>query len=261
MKPYKTILLAYEEELAILTINRPEILNALSSEVLLEIDDALDQVAANEAVQALIITGAGAKAFVAGANIKDFVAMTPIDGYNFSRLGNDVFYKLDTLRMPTIAAINGYALGGGCELALACDIRIAAENAVLGQPEVGLGIPPGFGGSQRLPRLVPAGIAKELIYTGRNVKADEAKQIGLVNKVVSLDQLLVEAKDMAKRIAKNAPLAVEKSKQLINQGLSLPLEQALELEAQGFALLFATEDQKIGSKAFVNKEKASFKRS
>lgn len=260
MQEFKTVTLSIEESIATLTINQPDTLNALTSEVLYEIDDVLDQVEADESVKVLVITGSGKKAFVAGANINDFVEMTPIEGDQFSRLGNEVFYKLSNLRQPTIAAVNGYALGGGCELALACDMRIASTNAVFGQPEVGLGIPPGFGGSQRLPRLVNPAIAKELIFSGRSVRADEAKEIGLVNRVVPQEELLSEVKQLAEQIAKNAPLAVEKSKQLINQGQDIPLEHGLELEAQAFSLFFATEDQKMGAKSFVNKQTPIFKR-
>lgn len=260
MKDFEKILYAVEEGVAVITINQPDTLNALDSSILSEINDALDIVEADEAVNVLVITGAGERAFVAGANIKDFVEMDTNDGYEFSRLGNEVFYKLSTLRQPTIAAVNGYALGGGSELAIAADIRIASENAIFGQPEVGLGIPPGFGGTQRLPRLINPAIAKELIYTGRNVRADEAKEIGLVNKVVPLEDLKDTVMDMAASIAKNAPLAVEKSKTLINQGLDIPLEHGIALETQAFGSLFATEDQKTGAKAFVNKEKPTFKR-
>lgn len=260
MEKYKTILLTQENDVAVITINQPDTLNALDSTILTEINQALDVVEVDESIKVLVITGSGEKSFVAGANIKDFVEMDTNDGYEFSRLGNEVFYKISTLRQPTIAAVNGYALGGGSELAIACDIRIASENAIFGQPEVGLGIPPGFGGTQRLPRLINPGIAKELIFSGRNVKSDEAKEIGLVNKVVPLADLKDEVMKLAGQIAKNAPLAVEKSKQLINQGLDIPLEHGISLETQAFSMSFGTEDQKIGAKSFVNKEKPTFKR-
>ena len=260
MKEYKAILFSEENNIATITINQPESMNALTAEILTEIGMALDVVEADESIKVLVITGSGEKAFVAGANIKRFVEMDAEAGTEFSQLGNDVFYKLSTLRQPTIAAVNGYALGGGTELAIACDIRIASENAIFGQPEVGLGIPPGFGGTQRLPRLINPAIAKELIFTGRNVRSDEAKEIGLVNKVVPQAELMDEVITLAEQIMKNAPLAVEKSKQLINDGLDMPLVDGLRKESDGFGSLFATEDQKTGAKAFINKEKATFKR-
>ena len=260
MTEYKAILFSTENNVATITINQPKSMNALTAEILTEIGEAIDVVAVDETIQVLVITGSGEKAFVAGANIKGFVEMDKDAGTEFSKLGNDVFYKLSTLRQPTIAAVNGYALGGGTELALACDIRIASENAVFGQPEVGLGIPPGFGGTQRLPRLINPAIAKELIFTGRNVRSDEAKEIGLVNKVVPQADLMDEVLKLAEQIMKNAPLAVEKSKQLINEGLNMTLEEGLRQESDGFGSLFATEDQKIGANAFINKEKPTFNR-
>lgn len=260
MENLKTILFNREQSVAVITINQPESMNALNSDVLTEISYVLDEVEADETLKVLVITGSGEKAFVAGANIKDFVEMDTNAGYAFSKLGNDVFYKLSTLRQPTIAAVNGYALGGGNELALACDIRIASENAIFGQPEVGLGISPGFGGTQRLPRLINPSIAKELIYSGRNVKSGEAKEIGLVNRVVPQANLMEEVLKLAQQIAENAPLAVEKSKELINQGLDLPLKHGISMETQAFGLFFGTEDQKAGAKAFVSKEKAIFER-
>lgn len=260
MKKYKAILFSQENNVATITINQPQSMNALTADILTEIGSAIDTVEADESIQVLVITGSGEKSFVAGANIKGFVEMDTKQGTEFSRLGNEVFYKLSTLRQPTIAAVNGYALGGGMELAMACDIRVASENAIFGQPEVGLGIPPGFGGTQRLPRLINPAIAKELIFTGRNVRSGEAKEIGLVNKVVPQTDLMVEVMTLADQIMKNAPLAVEKSKQLINEGLDMPLETGLQLESEGFGSLFETEDQKIGAKAFINKEKPIFNR-
>ena len=260
MKDYKAILFSVENRVATITINQPDSLNALTAEILTEIGEAIDVVEADESIRVLVITGSGEKSFVAGANIKGFVEMDIDQGTEFSKLGNDVFYKLSTLRQPTIAAVNGYALGGGTELAIACDIRIASENAVFGQPEVGLGIPPGFGGTQRLPRLINPAIAKELIFTGRNVRADEAKEIGLVNKVVPQADLMDEVLSLANQITKQAPFAVEKSKQLINEGLDMPITDGIQMESEGFGSLFGTEDQKIGAKAFINKEKPTFKR-
>ena len=260
MTEFKTIELVIEDAIATLTINQPKSLNALTTEVLSEIGQAIEEVENKLDIRALIITGAGEKSFVAGANIVEMKDKNALEGEIFGRLGNEVFYKLSTLRQPTIAAVNGFALGGGCELAMACDIRLASENALFGQPEVGLGITPGFGGTQRLARLVGPGIAKELIYSARNVKAAEAKEIGLVNRVVALEELLPEAKKLAEKIAKQAPLAVEKAKEMINKGLDLPLAAGIDVEVQGFGLLFSTEDQKAGMTAFVNKEKATFNR-
>ncbi|WP_273477986.1 enoyl-CoA hydratase-related protein [Ignavigranum ruoffiae] len=260
MTEFKTIELVIEDAIATLIINQPKSLNALTTEVLSEIGQAIEEVENNLDIRALIITGAGEKSFVAGANIVEMKDKNALEGEIFGRLGNEVFYKLSTLRQPTIAAVNGFALGGGCELAMACDIRLASENALFGQPEVGLGITPGFGGTQRLARLVGPGIAKELIYSARNVKVAEAKEIGLVNRVVALEELLPEAKKLAEKIAKQAPLAVEKAKEMINKGLDLPLAAGIDVEVQGFGLLFSTEDQKAGMTAFVNKEKATFNR-
>lgn len=260
MTEYKTIELTLEAGIATLTINQAKSLNALTTEVLSEIGQAITEVEDNLDLRALIITGAGEKSFVAGANIVEMKDKNAIEAEVFGRLGNDVFYHISTLRIPVIAAVNGFALGGGCELAMACDIRLASENALFGQPEVGLGITPGFGGTQRLARLIGPGLAKELIYTGRNVKAEEAKAIGLVNKVVPLENLMEEAKKLAAKIAKQAPFAVEKAKELINKGLDVSLASGIDLECQGFGILFSTADQKAGMEAFVKKEKASFER-
>ena len=258
MTEYNTLTLEKAEGIATLTINRPKMLNALSQEVLEEVSVALDEVEKDGAIRVLIVTGSGTKAFVAGADIKEMKEKNAVEGTIFSSLGNAVFSKLEQLRQPTIAAVNGFALGGGCELALACDIRIGAENAKFGQPEVGLGIIPGFGGTQRLPRLVGTGKAKELIYTGANVAAAEAYRIGLLNKVVAVEDLLEETKAMAEKIIKNSPLGVEGSKKSINQGMQMSIQQGLALESEVFGALFATEDQKEGMTAFVEKRNAQF---
>lgn len=259
MTNYNTLKLEVEQEIAVLTINRPKALNALNTEVIIELNHALDAVEANPSIRALIVTGAGEKSFVAGADIAEMASKNAEEGRQFSKHGNDVFSKLENLSIPTIAAVNGFALGGGCELALANDIRIASDNAVFGQPEVGLGITPGFGGTQRLVRTIGLGIAKELIYTGSNIKADYALEIGLVNKVVEAGSVVDAAKLLASKIIKNAPMAVRASKRAINQGLNLDLERALSLEVEIFSGLFATEDQKEGMKAFLEKRKPSFK--
>ncbi len=250
----------YEVEgaVAVLTINRPKALNALNSAVLDEINEALDAVD-TDAVRALIITGAGEKSFVAGADIAEMSTLTKAEGEAFGKKGNDVFRKIETLPIPVIAAINGFALGGGCEISMACDIRICAENAVFGQPEVGLGITPGFGGTQRLARTIGVGMAKQLIYTGRNIKAAEALRIGLVNAVYPLEELMGAAKKMASIIASNAPIAVRNCKKAINDGLQVDIDEALVIEEKLFGDCFESEDQKYGMAFFLDRNKDKVK--
>lgn len=243
-----------EGRIGIITINRPKALNALNSQVLEELNGALGQVDL-DAVRALIVTGAGEKAFVAGADISEMSTFTKAEGEAFGKKGNDIFRRLETFPIPVIAAVNGFALGGGCELALSCDIRICSENGVFGQPEVGLGIIPGFGGTQRLARAVSVGMAKQLIYTGRNIKAEEAYRIGLVNGVYSQEDLLKEAKNMAEQIALNAPIAVRNGKKAINEGLQVEMDQAIVIEERLFGSCFETQDQKEGMGAFLEKRK------
>lgn len=202
---FETIKLEEKNNIGYLTIDQPKVLNALSSQVLKEILEAAEQIAASETIKVVIITGAGEKSFVAGANIKEMKDLNAVEGQAFSDLGNTAFEKIANLKQPTIAAVNGFALGGGCELAIACDIRLASENAVFGQPEVGLGITPGFGGTQRLARLIPTGMAKEMIYTARQVKADEAKEIGLVNHVYDQADLMTEAEALAEKNLRKWP--------------------------------------------------------
>jgi enoyl-CoA hydratase len=237
-----------------LTLNRPEALNALNAQVLDDLDRALNAVDLN-AVRCIIVTGAGEKAFAAGADIAAMANMQPEEAATFSRRGNEVFRRIETFPLPTIAAVNGYALGGGCELAMACDIRLCGENAVFGQPEVTLGITPGFGGTQRLMRLVGMGKAKELIFSARNVKAPEALEMGLVNGVYPAEELLPAAKKLAARIAKNAPIAVRACKAAMNEGIDLPVDEAVGAEVREFSECFATEDQKRGMEGFLNKQK------
>ena len=237
-----------------LTLNRPEALNALNEQVLDDLSAALDAVDLS-AVRCLVFTGAGEKAFAAGADIAAMADMTRSEAAAFSRRGNDVFRRIETFPLPTIAAVNGYALGGGCELAMACDIRLCSENAVFGQPEVTLGITPGFGGTQRLMRLVGMGRARELIFSARNVKAAEALQIGLVNAVYAPEELLPAAKKLAERIARNAPIAVRACKAAMNEGIDLPMNEAVDAEIREFSGCFETEDQKRGMQAFLNKQK------
>ena len=253
----ETEFIKYEEEgmVAVLTINRPKALNALNSQVLDELDKTLDNVDTNK-IRALIITGAGEKSFVAGADIGEMSSLTKEQGKAFGKKGNDVFRKLETFPIPVIAAINGFALGGGCEISMSCDIRICSDNAIFGQPEVGLGITPGFGGTQRLARLVGQGMAKQMIYTGRNIKADEAFRIGLVNAVYPQNELLNEAKKMAETIARQAPIAVRNAKKAINDGLQVDMDKAIEIEEELFGNCFETEDQRAGMGNFLEKDKS-----
>ena len=239
---------------AIVTINREKALNALNSTVLEELDKTLDAVNLEE-VRCLILTGAGTKSFVAGADIGEMSSLTKAEGEAFGKKGNDVFRKLETFPIPVIAAVNGFALGGGCEISMSCDIRICSENAVFGQPEVGLGITPGFGGTQRLARLVGAGMAKQMIYTARNIKADEAYRIGLVNAVYPQEELMSAAEKMAAGIAKNAPIAVRNCKKAINEGLDVDMDQAIVIEEKLFGDCFESYDQKEGMAAFLEKRK------
>jgi len=243
-----------EGQVGIITINRPKALNALNSAVLEELDSTLDSVDL-QVIRALILTGAGDKSFVAGADIAEMSTLTKAEGEAFGKKGNDVFRKLETFPIPVIAAVNGFALGGGCEISMSCDIRICSDNAVFGQPEVGLGITPGFGGTQRLARIVGVGMAKQMIYTARNIKADEALRIGLVNAVYTQEELLPAAKKMASGIAKNAPIAVRNCKKAINDGLQTDMDNAIVIEEKLFGDCFETHDQKEGMSAFLEKRK------
>lgn len=249
------VLLEMKDHVAVITINRPKALNALSTEVLSDLNSALAEVCQTKSIYALIITGAGEKSFVAGADIAEMKDKNTDEAATYGRFGNQIFSRIENFRCPVIAAVNGFALGGGCELAMACDIRIASSNARFAQPETGLGITPGFGGTQRLPRLVGAGIAKELIYSCRQIKADEALVIGLVNKVVEPENLMEEAMKLANRIAANAPIAVANAKKAINDGLQTNMDAGVSIEVKEFSACFATEDQKLAMNAFVNKEK------
>ena len=238
----------------VITISREKALNALNSQVLDELNETLDAVNLEE-VRCLILTGAGAKSFVAGADIGEMSTLTKAEGEAFGKKGNDVFRKLETFPIPVIAAVNGFALGGGCEISMSCDIRICSDNAVFGQPEVGLGITPGFGGTQRLARLVGPGMAKQMIYTARNIKADEALRIGLVNAVYTQDELMAAAEKMAAGIAKNAPIAVRNCKKAINDGLDADMDEAIVIEEKLFGDCFESYDQKEGMAAFLEKRK------
>jgi enoyl-CoA hydratase len=245
----------YEQKdaIGIITINRPEALNALNSQVLDDLNEVFDNVDLNT-VRALVLTGAGEKSFVAGADIGEMSTLTKAEGEAFGKKGNDVFRKIETFPIPVIAAVNGFALGGGCEISMSCDIRICSENAMFGQPEVGLGITPGFGGTQRLARLIGAGMAKQLIYTARNIKADEAYRIGLVNAVYPLEELLPAAEKLANTIAKNAPIAVRNCKKAINDGLQVNIDEAIVIEEKLFGDCFESYDQKEGMANFLRKK-------
>ncbi|WNG47474.1 enoyl-CoA hydratase/isomerase family protein [Archangium minus] len=253
---YENIRLESEDAIAILTIDRPKALNALNSKTLQEIESALN--ALPPTARALIVTGGGDKAFVAGADIAEMASITAAQAREFAALGHRVFHKLEQLPIPTIAAVNGFALGGGCELALACDLIYASEKAKLGLPEVSLGVIPGFGGTQRLTRVVGKMRAKELVFTGERLDAAKAKEIGLVLEVLPADQLLAHCKTVAGKILKNGPLAVSQAKRVIEFGADQDLRAANELERQGFAVLFGSEDQKEGMKAFLEKRPAAF---
>ena len=250
----------YEQKgaVGVVTINRERALNALNSTVLEELDQTFDAINLDE-VRCVILTGAGQKSFVAGADIGEMSSLTKAEGEAFGKKGNDVFLKIENFPIPVICAINGFALGGGCEIAMSCDIRICSDNAVFGQPEVGLGITPGFGGTQRLARLVGPGMAKQMIYTARNIKADEAYRIGLVNAVYTQEELLPAAEKMAAGIAKNAPIAVRNCKKAINGGLDLAMDKAVELEEKLFGDCFETADQQYGMAFFLDKNKEKVK--
>ena len=244
-----------EGQVGIITINRPKALNALNSAVLDELDATIDGVDL-DAVRCLILTGAGEKSFVAGADIAEMSTLTKEEGEAFGKKGNDIFRKIETLPIPVIAAVNGFALGGGCEISMSCDIRICSENAVFGQPEVGLGITPGFGGTQRLARLVGMGRAKEMIFTCDNIDAAEAYRIGLVNKVVAKEELMPTAKAMAEKIISKGSYAVSIAKAAINNGYDMDIKNAVEMEANLFGVTCSTHDKKEGMSAFLERRAA-----
>ena len=250
---YNNILLEEKGQIAVLTINRPKALNALSTETIADLNSCLDYLETCEDLRVVIVTGSGEKSFVAGADIAEMSQKTPAEALTYAFAAKKAMDRIENLPFVTIAAVNGFALGGGCELSMCCDIRIAAENAVFGQPETGLGITPGFGGTQRLARLVGKGRAKELIFTASNIKVDEAYRIGLVNKVVPKEELMEAATKMAEKIAGNAPFAISQSKAAINSGLDMSISDGVKLEAQAFAACFSTADQKEGMQAFLEK--------
>ena len=249
------LLLEVENGIALLTINRPKALNALNSETLAELNTCLAELENNEEVKVVILTGSGEKSFVAGADISEMVNAPPAEGRKMGLLAREAFGRLENMPQVTIAAVNGFALGGGCEISMACDIRVASENAKFAQPECGLGILPGFGGTQRLPRLVGKGRAKELIFTCDMISADEAFRMGLANHVVPQAELIDYCKAMAGRIMKNGPFAVALAKQAINTGTDTDLDSGLKLEANLFGLSFSTADKLEGMTAFLEKRK------
>ncbi len=255
---YQTLLFDIRDGIAFVTINRPDKLNALNDQVMLDLAGAAERIATEGEIKGAILTGSGPKSFVAGADIGDLSRQGPFDGKARAQRGQAVLRRLETCGKPVIAAINGFALGGGCELAMACHIRIASENAKFGQPEVKLGIAPGYGGTQRLPRLVGKGIALQLILTGEMIDAQEAYRIGLVNKVVPAADLLAESEKVMRGILAMGPLAVRLSIEAIDNGLEMTLDEGLLLEANHFGLLAATEDMKEGTTAFLEKRAARF---
>lgn len=258
MKEYKTLLFEKNDAVGIVKVNRPEALNALNADVLADLSDVFDEIAADDSVRAVILTGEG-RAFVAGADIAAMGKMSTLEGRAFMLKGQAVMQKIEMLPKPVIAAINGFALGGGCELAMACDIRLASEKAKFGQPEVGLGIIPGFGGTQRLPRLVGKGMAKMLIFSGETIGAGEAKSIGLVEKVLPPEELLPEAEKLALAIAANAPISIMMSKAAINNGLNTDLPTGVHFEAEAMTAAFGSADRIEGMTAFLEKRKAVFR--
>jgi enoyl-CoA hydratase/carnithine racemase len=256
---YENILYEVRDAIAYITFNRPKVLNALNRQTMQELLIALGAAKLDDAVRVVILTGSGEKAFIAGADINELAQQTPVDGKEMSIFGQGVLRILETMGKPSIAAINGFALGGGCELALACSIRLASRNAKLGQPEVKLGILPGYGGSQRLARLCGKGVAHELVLGAEMISADEAMRIGLVNHVYEPLELMPAAEALAKKIAGNAPLAVQYAMEAIEHGMEMPQEEGLFLEATLFGLCCATEDMKEGTRAFLEKRAAQFK--
>ena len=258
MFEYKNLLVHTEQGITVITINRSKFLNALNIATLEELDRLFDVLAKDDATKIVVITGGGEKAFVAGADITEMQHLNVLEGRNFAQLGHKVFNKIENLPKIVIAAVNGYALGGGCELAMACDIRIASDNAIFGQPEVSLGIIPGFGGTQRLARLVGKGRATEIICTAKNIEAVEAYRIGLVNAVVAPNELMASVKAMANKILSKAPIAVQLAKDSLNRGIDMSLQSGLAYEAEDFGICFATNDQKEGMKAYLEKRKPAF---
>ena len=256
---YENLIVENSEGITTITFNRPKAMNALNGDLLNELSTALDAVAADEEIRVLVLTGAGEKAFVAGADITELATYDTLQAKYFSKKGHDVINKIGSLAIPAIAAVNGFALGGGAEMALGCDFVYASENALFGLPEITLGLIPGFGGTQRMPRAIGAALAKELIYTGKMIKAAEAKEIGLVNQVFDQKVLMEETMKTARAIATKGKVSLRAAKQTINNGLNVDLATGLAIEQDSFAICMASEDSKEGTKAFLEKRKAVFK--
>lgn len=256
---YKNIVIEKKNSFAIVKISRPKVLNALNKETMIEITNSICELEQDKKIKAIILTGEGDKAFIAGADISSMAKMTPLEAKEFSELGHHMLNTIENSRLPIIAAVNGYALGGGCETLMACDIVIAGFNAKIGQPEINLGVHPGFGGTQRLPRLVGRMKAKELLLTGSNLSAEEAHNIGLVNMVVDDEVLMEVAEKMANKISEKSSVQTAFIKELVNKGVDIDLNTANALEISYFSSSFSTQDQKEGMKAFLEKRKPSFK--
>ena len=256
---YENIVYEVEEGIATITFNRPKALNALNGALLAELSSALDVIGADEDIRVLVLTGAGDKSFVAGADISELATFDSLKAKSFARSGHNVINKLQHLPIPVVAAVNGFALGGGTEIAIACDFIYASENAKFGQPEINLGVIPGFGGTQRLPRLIGTGMAKELIFTGKMISAEEALQLGLVNKVVPQDKLMEEVMKIAGIIASKGKVSLREAKQAVNKGMNVDLATGCSIEIDAFALCYASPDAKEGTSAFLEKRKAEFK--
>ncbi len=256
---YKNIKLEKEDGVAVVTIDRPKVLNALNDETVAELDHCFTAIAADSSVLCVILTGGGEKSFVAGADIGELAICDVVAGRAKCDRGQSLLFKIESLPQPVIAAVNGFALGGGCEMAMACDIRLASEKAKIGQPEVSLGIIPGYGGTQRLARLVGRGKAKQMILTGDHIGAEEAHRIGLVDEVYPQEELLPKAKEIAKKIASKGPLAIKAAKEAVNLGLDVDLASGCEHEAVLFAAICASEDKTEGTNAFLEKRKAEFR--
>jgi enoyl-CoA hydratase len=254
---FSSLLYSVEEGIATITVNRPDKLNALNETVIDDLDQAFSAASDDEAVRGVVLTGSGEKSFVAGADIQQFTELDPIKGHRFALRGQEVFNKIEGMTIPVVAAVNGYALGGGCELAMACHLRVASDRAVFGQPEVNLGLIPGYGGTQRLPRLVGRGIALEMMLTGNHVTAQRAYEIGLVNRVASPEDLHQEARKLVTNIAEKSPLAVRYIMEAMHAD-RLPIEEGLRFEAELFGRACGTEDQKEGARAFLERRKPSF---
>ena len=256
---YEMLQVERDGAIAVVTLTRPKVLNALNGQTIAELGDAMAGLGADEAVRAIVLTGAGEKAFVAGADINELAVQTPVQGKEHAAAGQRVFDRIETLGKPVVAAINGFALGGGCELAMACTLRVAADTARLGQPEINLGLIPGYAGSQRLPRLVGRGRALELLLSGEMITAQRAYEIGLVNRVVPAAELLAEARKLAAALAGKAPIAIRYILEAVQHGAEMPLAEAQHLEATLFGLVATTEDMREGTRAFLEKRQAKWK--